>query len=299
MADFILFNEILEEYENKKEKPISVSKIDEEEEIPSVVNSREKNIIEENPNRCSHENFIEEKGTRICVNCGEELEFNIENDKEWRYYGQTDTKHNSDPNRVHMRKSEDRNIFKDVENLGFSESIIAKANKIYSQVTNGKIFRGNSRRAIVFACVFHAYKIVGRPQSHDRLIKIFNLNRKTGLKGLKHVNLYAPRDSKLRTTYIAPINLVEEIMEQFGATSDQVQEIIDIYNKIKDRSPKLNRSRPQSVASSIVYYWIKIKKKNITLKEFAKKVGLSELTINKIVKEINEITKDDDKEEEN
>lgn len=126
----------------------------------------------------------------------------------------------------------------------------------------------------------------GKPQTHDKLIQVFSLKRKTGLKGLKHVNLYASRDSKLRTTYITPINLVEDIMEKFSANKDQKKEVGELYEKIKNKSSRLNRSRPQSVASGLVYYWIRLKKKEITLKEFAKKVNLSELTINKIAKEI-------------
>jgi transcription initiation factor TFIIIB Brf1 subunit/transcription initiation factor TFIIB len=243
----------------------------------------------ENSSTCVHDNVIIEKGVGVCVECGEEINQKITHEKEWRYYGQSDNKHSSDPNRVQMRKTEERSIFKDVENLGFSESIIAKANKIYAQVTQGKIFRGNSRKAIVFACVFHAYKISGKPQSHERLIQIFNLNRKTGLRGLKYVNIYAPKESKIRTTYISPISLIDEIMQKFTATQEQKDEVGKLYEQIKNKSSKLNRSRPQSVASGLVFYWICLKKKEISLKEFAKKVILSELTISKIAKEIAEI----------
>lgn len=266
MSDFILFNQVLDEY-NKTQDIISC-----EENITTIV--------------CSHVNIISEKGIGVCIDCGEEIQQKIDHDKEWRYYGQSDNKHTSNPNRVQMRKIEERSIYKDVESLGFSENIISKANKLYAQVTQGKIFRGNSRKAIVFACVFHAYKISDKPQSHDKLIKIFNLNRKTGLKGLKYVNLCAPKNSKIRTTYITPINLVEEIMDQFSATFEQKQEVCDIYEQIKNRSSRLNRSRPQSVASGIVFYWICLKEKDISLKDFAKKVTLSELTINKMTKEI-------------
>jgi transcription initiation factor TFIIIB Brf1 subunit/transcription initiation factor TFIIB len=276
MSEFILFDQVLEEY-----KKIKISDDD------NV--STDSEDLSGKTISCSHENIINEKGTSVCVDCGEEIQYESTHDKEWRYYGQGDTKHVSDPNRVQMRKSEERSIFKDVENLGFSDNIVAKANKIYAQVTQGKIFRGNSRRAIVFACIFHAYKVSGKPQSHERLIKIFNLNRKTGLKGLKYVNLYAPKDSKIRTTYISPINLVEEILEQFSATKEQKQEVIELYEKIKNKSSRLNRSRPQSVSSGLVFYWTCLKGKNISLKDFAKKVMLSELTINKIAKEIAEV----------
>lgn len=56
----------------------------------------------------------------------------IHNTKEWRYYGQSDTRHSSDPNRVYIRKSEERNIYKDVENMSFSEKIVNEANILSS-----------------------------------------------------------------------------------------------------------------------------------------------------------------------
>ena len=72
----------------------------------------------------------------------------------------------------------------------------------------------------------------------------------------------------------------------FKATIEQKKEVIILYEQIKNRSSKLNRSRPQSVAASLTYYWICQKDINISLKEFAKKVDLSELTINKNTKEV-------------
>lgn len=273
MSDFTLYDEVLEQYEKMN---ISNSET-------KSINKLDTTIL------CIHENVVNEKGVSVCIDCGEETQNKILHNKEWRFYGDSDNKHNIDPNRVQIRKNEERTIFKDVENLGFSETIISKSNKIYSEVTQGKIFRGNSRKAIVFACVFHAYKMSGKPQSHERLIQIFNLNRKTGLRGLKYVNLYAPKESKIRTTYISAKSLIEETMEKFSATKEQTDEVVDLYEKIKNKSSRLNRSRPQSVASSLVFYWICKKGKEITVKDFAKKVVLSELTINKIAKEISDV----------
>ena len=198
-----------------------------------------------NGKNCLHEEIITENGVLTCIDCGEILRKNILHEKEWRYYGNTDSKRTSDPNRVQIRKTEDRNIYKDVESMGFSEKIISSANKIYCETTKGQIFRGNSRKAIIFACIFHAYKLAGKPQSHEKLIRIFSLNRKTGLRGLKHVNLNAPKNSKIHTTYITPINLVEDIMDQFSASQSQKEEVVSLYNSIKNKSSKLNRARPQ------------------------------------------------------
>ena len=241
--------------------------------------------------KCAHADTAIENGITTCLDCGEELSKHIMHEKEWRYYGTTDSKRSSDPSRVQIRKSEERNINKDVENMGFSDAIITKADKLYSQVTKGQIYRGNSRKAIVFACVFHAYKMLGKHQTPENLIKLFGLNRKNGLKGLKIVNVNAPKDSEIHTTFITPVHLIHDIMNKFKANDKQKEEVIDLYKRVKNRSSKLNRSRPQSVAAALTYYWILKTKIDITLKEFAKKVDLSELTIQKNAKEVSLVLK--------
>jgi transcription initiation factor TFIIIB Brf1 subunit/transcription initiation factor TFIIB len=264
MTDFELFEQALATYEQNK--------ID--------------NLEYECKIKCSHNDIINENGILNCLECGEDLRHNITYEKEWRYYGSSDNKRSNDPNRVQIRKIEDKNIFKDVENMGFSETIIAKADELYSQVTKGQIYRGHSRKAIVFACIFHSYKLIGKHQTPENLIRLFNINRKNGLKGLKIVNVNVPKDSQIHTSYITPEHLIHDIMDKFRATTAQKEEVVDLYLKIKNKSSKLNRSRPQSVASSLTYYWICKKNINISLKDFAKKVDLSELTIQKNTKEV-------------
>ena len=269
MSEFTLFEEALAEYECNK--------------LSAQVNNVK---ITKNTAGCCHNEIITENGVISCLECGEEIHHTINHEKEWRYYGPSDSKRASDPTRVQLRKSDDRNITKDVENMGFSETIVTKADELYTQVTKGQIYRGNSRRAIIFACIFHAYKISGKHQTPENLIKLFGLNRKNGLKGLKIVNVHAPKDSQIHTTFITPIHLIHDIMDKFRATPAQKEEVIQLYEQIKNRSSKLNRSRPQSVAAALTYYWICTKKIDITLKEFAKKADLSELTINKNSKEV-------------
>lgn len=264
-TEFELFEQALAQYEN-------TTKIETKEEIKEDI--------------CYHNDLINENGILSCVLCGEEISHSINHEKEWRYYGASDSKRSSDPNRVQMRKSDEKNILKDVENMGFSDTIVTKADSLYTQVTKGQIYRGNSRKAIVFACIFHAYKLSGNHQTPENLIKLFGLDRKNGLKGLKIVNVNAPKDSQIHTSYITPEHLVNDIMDKFKATPIQKQEVIDLYDKIRNKSSKLNRSRPQSVAAALTYYWILIKNINISIKDFAKKVDLSELTINKNTKEV-------------
>lgn len=274
MSDFSLFEEALGEYDTMKKNEVSdLEGVDDDNKISN----------------CKHSNIIDENGIVCCGDCGIEMEKSVFQEKEWRYYGQADNKRMSDPNRVHLRKLEERNIYKDVESMGFSDKIVSLANQIYIQVTKGKIFRGNSRKAIIFASIYHSFKVQDKPQPHENLIKIFKLDRKNALKGLKHVNLNIPRDSIIHTTYITPINLVEDIMDKFNATPEHKKEVRELYEKIANKSSKINRSRPQSIAAGLVFFWICYKGLDISIKDFASKTDLSELTINKISREISEI----------
>lgn len=236
--------------------------------------------------KCMHQKILLENNNRICESCGELLNKDVCYERDWRFYGTQDTKHSQDPNRCHFRKMDEISIFKDVDKLGFSEKIVLYANQLYEEVTQKKIFRGNSRKGIIFACIFHSYKINGVPHSCESLISIFNIDRRVALKGLKYVNLNANKESLFRNFQISAENIIIEIMEKFYATDEQKQEIIKLYNEIKDKSALLNRSRPQSMAAGLVRYFILKNGKNVPMSVFKVKVNLSELTINRIVKEI-------------
>lgn len=239
---------------------------------------------------CPHTNQLNESGTMLCIDCGLELSKIISYEKDWRYYGSDDTRKNSDPNRCHIRKLEDKSIFKDVENFHFPEKIVNMANDIYTQVTNGKIYRGKSRKAIIFGCIYQSIKMNGKSHTCENLKDIFGLDRKTILKGLKHVNLKAPKTVQTKRIYNSN-ELIEEYMDKFVLDDVEQQEIIDCYSKIKNRSSMINRSRPQSVASSLIYFCMCKKRgaNNVNINDFIQKVNLSELTIYKISKEIERI----------
>ena len=150
------------------------------------------------PVECEHRNVITERiQDRVCVDCGQILSKNFTYEREWRYYGTTDTKHMNDPNRCSLRKQDEKGIFKDLEKYKINKKIVFTANDIYNHVTQQKIFRGNTRRGIIFACVYHAYNLNQLPQSCKNLIQIFDIEQKLALKGLKFVNLNLPLDKNI------------------------------------------------------------------------------------------------------
>lgn len=227
---------------------------------------------------CDHTECVIEQGIRMCIECGVEMKEPVHS-----------MKHVIDPTRCYIRKTKDKSIYDDVRHLNISDHIKDIANKIYIQVCGNTTRRGTTRRGIVFGAIFHSYKLDKNPQSCDSLIKQFNIKRKDALKGLKYINEHAPTNSPIRTTYITPEDLIYEFLAKFNVSSDKKKEVLDLYRSIKDTSSIMNRSRPQSVAAGVIYYYIQSTDKHIDIKEFVKQVNLSELTINKISKEISRI----------
>lgn len=194
-----------------------------------------------------------------------------------------------DLGRYQKQKHEPRNILRDVENMNFGDKIVSMANDIYLTVTDGQIFRGNSRRSIIFGSVYHAFKIAGNPQSCEYLIKLFSLKRKGALHGLKYINNAVSKDSPIKTIHVDSSHTILELLQKFQPSRYDIEQVLSLHEQTKDKSSLLNRCRPQSTAAGLVYYYILRTKKNITLKEFTKKIDLSELTIKKIVKEIDRL----------
>jgi transcription initiation factor TFIIIB Brf1 subunit/transcription initiation factor TFIIB len=247
------------------------------------------NIVNDNHNTnntfCEH--LIDFK-TKCCTSCGLQLDNDILYNNEHKSFNNNNRKFNNS-SRCHIRKSDEKNIFKDVSSLNIPDNIIQEANTIYQTVVKNQIYRGNTRKAIIFACIFYAYKNMNKPQTCDALISLFNIERKDGLKGLKLVNINSDNVIISKTNYITPQNIIAEFMNNLSASKEDTDKVIELYTHIHKKSEIINRARPQSVASGLIRYYILKHGKNISMSDFIGIVKISELTINRMVKEISRI----------
>ena len=62
---------------------------------------------------CKHTILVEDKGVKICIECGYEKPREITMNKEWRFYGSNDSRRTKDPNRCHIRKIYKKTIQKE------------------------------------------------------------------------------------------------------------------------------------------------------------------------------------------
>lgn len=239
-------------------------------------------------NICMHENTINNGSVEVCSDCGIEVYKELSLEPEWRFYGDSDSKHSSDPSRCHIRKSEEKNIYKDIEKYDLPIDIAKETNKSYLEITNGQIRRGNFRKSIIFACAFNAYKNQNKHPNTEEIREKFGLSKKEASKGLTFYNLNK-KDKKKAPTYISPTSFIPRIMEKFNSGEQHISKVTDLYNKIYNRSKLLNRSNPQSVIAGLVFYYFKLIGGTINCAKFSKMVKLSDITISRISKNISEI----------
>lgn len=236
---------------------------------------------------CKHSEIIEHNGMDVCVECGEQISDYFTAEKEWRYYGDNDNRHSSDPSRCQYRKVPDKGIKNELEKMKFPIEICKYANDLYLKVTNGEIKRSNLRKGIMFACVFNAYIDLDKPQTPDVLQEMFNIDRKNMSKGLTYFHMRNP--AKKKSCYISVEHFIPQIMEKFNAKKEHVDTVLKIYDIIKNSSSIFIRSNPQSVSSSLVFFYLKKIDPEISISNFSNIVNLSEITIQRIVSEIETI----------
>ena len=230
---------------------------------------------------CSHSNTLMENGQEICYDCGEALSSEFVAGPEWCNYGDNS---GEDMCRVQFRKKHEKGIQAELENLGFSNQIITKANEMYMEVTNGGIKRGTSRKAIIFSCVFNAYLETDVKHTSEELREIFKLQRRDASRALTEFR----KSYKSRASlFISPVYFIPIILEKFHATDNHKSQIIKLYEFLKDQNiPGIKGSNPKSISAGIIFYYLHLIDKVMDIDNFSEISGLSKITILKIFKSL-------------
>lgn len=237
---------------------------------------------------CQHENTIKDFNTVICEDCGIEVDNEISFDQDWRYYGQNDSKNGSDPSRCQYRKSPEKGIKKELEQMGFPIEICEVADVKYKNVTRGDIKRSNLRKGIMYACVFETFKEKQTHRIPEELQEKFGLDKKSASKGITYYHTRCPKEQRNMESVTAE-HYIPNIMSKFKAKKEHIDLVIELYTIIKDKSLIINRSNPQSTATGIVYYYLRKNKCKVNPGDFGKASNLSEGIIIKIAKEVSRL----------
>ena len=171
--------------------------------------------------------------------------------------------------------------------------ITEEAKGLYTIISSTKISRGDNRSGIIAACLYFSCKLNNVPRSSKEIASLFNIKNTVMTKGCKkfqeilHMNkLY--KDRLINIKSIQPIDLIDRCCNYFKLENDIIIEIKDICNEIT-KSNLISENTPPSIAAACIYYIINKNNINICKKEIAEICNISDVTINKCFKKINEI----------
>ena len=189
--------------------------------------------------KCKHLDTIQKKHKTICTVCGKVTIETGKDNKEWMNHGMSYHGKNS---RVHVRKMKEKSIYKDVKDFNFDKEIVQIANDTYNNITKDKIFRGRSRKSIIYACITYAYRMKNLKMNKQKVLQLFQINKKSGLGGIRYLNMNIDEASKKQLSHqkhLSPVNIIQNVMTMFDATQSDIKEVEELYTQIRNKSSKL------------------------------------------------------------
>jgi len=169
-----------------------------------------------------------------------------------------------------------------------NNKIITEAKSLYSAISKIKISRGANRDGIIAACVYFSCKECNVPRSTKEIADIFDINITVMTKGCKSfneiMNLNKSGRNRIHHKSINPMDFIERFCDKLDIDFNKIISICNLCLKHNI----ISQNTPQSIAAGCIYYYIKKNNLDISKKILSEICKISEVTINKCYKKIDE-----------
>ena len=181
------------------------------------------------------------------------------------------------------------------QNAGIPKIFIDDAIIIHKDISEQKMFRGMNRDGIKAASIYISCRLNGCPRTAHEIAEIFILDKasttagcSTAVKILHNIERnYDPSDqTELLST--RPSAFIERFCSKLNLNSELTMLSKFIANKVEAQSI-INNNTPHAVAAGIVYFVAHNCNLNITKLDMKGVCGVSEVTINKCFKKLENI----------
>lgn len=180
-------------------------------------------------------------------------------------------------------------------NSGIPKLIIDDAIIYHKKISEAKTFRGFNRDGIIAATIYISCRINGYPRTAKEIATIFKLDNTSATKGCKNAitiinELEENTANNEKTSFCktTPLSFIERYCSKLGINSEltTVCKFIATYIQNKNLIPE---NTPHSIAAGIVFYVSVICNLNITKKSINVISEISEVTINKCYKKLEDL----------
>jgi transcription initiation factor TFIIB len=182
------------------------------------------------------------------------------------------------------------------QNSGIPKIFIDEAMAIHKDISEQKMFRGLNRDGIKAASIYISCRLNGCPRTAHEISEIFKLDKTSATNGCSTaINILNNIERNIEQTptileTTTPGSFIERYCSKLNMNNELTMLCKFIANKVEKKSIILDNA-PHAIASGIVYFISVNCNLDITKLEIKQISGISEVTINKCFKKL-ENTKD-------
>jgi transcription initiation factor TFIIIB Brf1 subunit/transcription initiation factor TFIIB len=181
------------------------------------------------------------------------------------------------------------------QNAGIPKIFIDVAMTIHKDISEQKMFRGLNRDGIKAASIYISCRLNGCPRTSHEIAEIFKLDKTSATSGCSMAvnilhnierNIEPSQQTDLCTT--TPSSFVDRFCSKLNINNELTMLSKFIANKLENQNI-ISDNTPHAIAAGIIYFISQNCNLNISKMDIKKICGVSEVTINKCFKKMENI----------
>ena len=181
------------------------------------------------------------------------------------------------------------------QNSGIPKLFIDDAMSIHKEISAQKMFRGLNRDGIKSASIYISCRLNGCPRTAHEIAEIFQLDKQSATAGCSMAvnilhnierSIHPSKQTDLCMT--TPSSFIERYCSKLNMNHELIMLSKFIASKIEEKNI-ITDNTPHSIAAGIVYFISQICNLNISKTDIKSICGVSEVTINKCYKKLENI----------
>jgi transcription initiation factor TFIIB len=182
------------------------------------------------------------------------------------------------------------------QNSGIPKLFIDDAMSIHKDISSQKMFRGLNRDGIKAASIYVSCRVNGCPRTAHEIAEIFQLDKASTTAGcsmavniLHNIERSIHPSNHVDLCMTTPSSFIERYCSKLNMNHELIMLSKFIANKIEENNI-ITDNTPHAIAAGIVYFISHICNLNITKTDIKLICGVSEVTINKCFKKLENIS---------
>ena len=175
---------------------------------------------------------------------------------------------------------------------GIPKLIIDDAIRFHKQISETKTFRGLNRDGIIAASIYISSRVNNYPRTAKEIADIFNLDNTSATRGCKNaitiineIQRSSENNDLIELNKTTPLSFIERYCSKLNINNELTKLCKFISHKI-EKNNIIPENTPHSIAGGIIYFVSQVCNLNITKLSINNISKISEVTINKCYKKL-------------